>query len=68
MLFYCQILLNFQSAQALIQVRSLSLRIVNPYGEKPQREEALNSYKYFLTYQKAYAILNQGEKHELYNI
>lgn len=24
MLFYCQILLNFQSAQALIQVRSLS--------------------------------------------
>ena len=41
---------------------------VNPYGEKPQREEALNSYKYFLTYQKAYAILNQGEKHELYNI
>ena len=35
---------------------------------KRNREEALNSYKYFLTYQKAYAILNQGEKHELYNI
>ena len=29
MLFYCQILLNFQSAQALIQVRSLSNYIQN---------------------------------------
>ena len=34
MLFYCQILLNFQSAQALIQVRSLS--------NLPKLEEGLN--------------------------
>ena len=34
MLFYCQILLNFQSAQALIQVRSLSyLEKLNPILE-----------------------------------
>ena len=33
MLFYCQNLLNFQGAQALIQVRSLS-KIVNNYDMK----------------------------------
>ena len=34
MLFYCQILLNFQSAQALIQVRSLSMKQKLPGSQK----------------------------------
>lgn len=40
MLFYCQILLNFQSAQALIQVRSLSKKDI----EVNDRESDSDTY------------------------
>lgn len=45
MLFYCQILLNFQSAQALIQVRSLSnylcLILFFHYMSKKEKYQAI---------------------------